>query len=74
MWAICMLYVFKVGETVQSEVNNKKEFWNIFCYNHCIHLSPQSREIAQLQSDLKEMKYTNDELKQKVRMMAPVLN
>ncbi|KAK2569868.1 Coiled-coil domain-containing protein 78 [Acropora cervicornis] len=26
----------------------------------------QSREIAQLQSELKEMKYTNDELKQKV--------
>ena len=69
-----MLYLFKVGETVQSEVNNKREFRNIFCYNHCIHLSPQSREIAQLHSELKEMKYTNDELKQKVLMMAPVLN
>lgn len=67
-------FLYKVGETIQSEVNNKIEFWNILFYYQCIHLAPQSREIAQLQSDLKEMKYTNEGLKQKVRMVAAVLN
>lgn len=40
----------------------------LFSKFYCVYLSQQSREIAKLTSDLRELKQSNEDLKQKVQI------
>lgn len=61
------LQMAQVGFVIGVPVKQIEDF--LFSEVYSVHLSQQSREIAKLTADLRELKQSNEDLKQKVQIL-----